>query len=435
MSSGPSSGQAVNRAPRLWSRLRTDFADFPRPFWVLMAGTLIYAVGVDMCYPFQTLFLNSDLHIPVATIGLVLGVVGLAGLPFQVLGGAFADRVGRRGVLALGICGSMTLYIGLGLAHGLPMAVAVLAFEAAFGWSMFITASNAMVADLVAVQRRSEAFGIGRTAINLGMIGGPAVALLVLGTPPAYRTLFIAAGCVCGIFLAIVLVFVRETRPMASIHRRGLGLRGYAQIARDRRFLLFSGVALLPLYGFGQIWSTFPVALHQALGLSAGQWARLLLVWAVGASVLQYPVIRLLRSVNGLSLLGIASVALGLSLGLAPLSPLGWATYALMLLASFGIVLLMPVASAVVSELAPTELRGRYMSAWTFVYLGGSALGPIFGGFAVAVLGPRVAFLIVGIAGLLGGILFPLLRPRLDLHRFRAQDDAEILLQPPSHVS
>jgi len=399
-------------------RIVTNVAAFPPQFWLLMGGTLIYAVGVDMCYPFETLYLNGALHVPVGTIGLILGVVGLAGLPFQFVAGSIADLVGRRGVLMVGICGSMTLYIGLGLAHMLSLVVFVFLIEAAFGWSMFITASNAMVADLIVPGRRGEAFGIGRTAINLGMIGGPLIALVVLSAYPGYRVLFVAAGGVCGIFLLITALGIRETRPHTTHKATHAGLGGYGHVLRDRRFLMFSAVALLPLYGFGQIWSTFPVALHEALGTTAAQWATLLLAWAISASALQYPVMRLLRERDPLILLAGASMLLGIGLGAAPLVQQSWMTYILMVVISLGVVLLMPVSSTVVAALAPLSLRGRYMSVWTIVYLGGSALGPIFGGHAIASLGPRGAFVVVGIAGLGGAALFPLLRllPGMRLH-------------------
>jgi MFS family permease len=429
------SGQHRRYRPRLSARLVDGAAEFPAQFWLLMGGTLVYVIGVDMCYPFETLYLNGSLHIPIATLGLVIGLVGFAGLPFQLLAGVAADRIGRRGVLMVGICGSMTLYIGLGLAHGLLLVTVVFFLEAAFGWSMFITATNVMVADLVRVNRRAEAFGIGRAVINSAMICGPLIALLFLGPRPAYRILFVVAGAICGIFLVIVLLWVRETRPVRGPE---MSLRqafsGYGHIVRDRQFLLFCLVALLPLYGFGQIWSTFPVALHDALGVSARQWAVLLLVWAVGASVLQYPVVRLLRKTNPLVLLAASSALLGIGLGAAPLAPLGWATFALMLVVSLGVVLLMPVASAVVAELAPVQLRGRYMSAWTIAYLGGSALGPTFGGYAIHELGPRPAFLVVGAAGICGAAMFPLLRIRTGPRAAPVDETDTGLEQPPVHV-
>ena len=393
---------------RTLNRAARSLREFPPQFWLLTAGILVYVVGVDMCFPFETLYLNNGLHLSMTVVGLVLGAAGLAGLPFQILGGAFADRFGRRGVLVLAVCGSAVLYVGLALSHSLLQVVAVVLIEAAFGWSMFLTASNAMVADLTSERRRAEAFGIVRTAINGSMVVGPLVALAFLGAHPDFRLLFAVGGAVCLVFLVIILGALRETRPAAA--GRSPAAAGYGHILHDRRFLAFCAVALLPFYGFGQVVSTFPVAMQETHGISAGQWARLVLAYALGLSLLQFPVVRLTRAWNPLLLLSGASALIGLGLGLGPLLPWGWPSVALVLLVSLGVVVLIPVASTVVAALAPVELRGRYMGAWTIVYLGGYALGPLCGGYALDAMGGRHAFLVVGAAGLAGAVCFPLLR-------------------------
>jgi MFS family permease len=421
--------------PTVSSRLAKSLGEFPAQFWLLTGGTLIYVIGVDMCYPFETLYLNGSLHIPVSTIGLVIGLAGFAGLPFALLGGLFADRIGRRGLLMVGVCGSITLYVGLALAHGLLVVAIVFTVEAAFGWSMFITATNAMVADLTPVGRRAEAYGIGRLAVNGAMVVGPLIALLFLGPHSAFRPLFITAGGVCCIFLVITALRIKETKPAPARTPTASGyLTGYRQVLHDRRFLMFCSLMLLPLYGFGQIWSTFPVALHEAVGVTPSRWAKLLLVWALGASVLQYPVVRLLRSRDFFLLLAAGSALLGLGLGVTPLVPWGWATFALILVISLGAVLLMPIAATVVAEMAPAELRGRYMGVWTVVYLGGSAIGPTAGGLAISALGARNAFVIVGAAGLCGAVLFSLFRLLIGPTRHRAAEPQRGL-EPPAHVS
>ncbi len=110
---------------RPFDRAAGSLSEFPPQFWLLTAGILVYVVGVDMCFPFETLFLRNGLHISIGVVGLVLGVTGLAGLPFQILGGAFADRFGRRGVLAVAVCASAVLYVGLALSHSLLQVVVV----------------------------------------------------------------------------------------------------------------------------------------------------------------------------------------------------------------------------------------------------------------------------------------------------------------------
>jgi MFS family permease len=129
----------------LTTRVGGELRTLPRQFWLLVAGTFVYAAGVEMCYPFETLYLNQRLGLSMTSIGIIIGVTLFAGLPFQIVGGAIADRFGRRPVLILAICACMALYIGLGVARQLWVVVALLAFEAAFGWAQYLTASNAMV--------------------------------------------------------------------------------------------------------------------------------------------------------------------------------------------------------------------------------------------------------------------------------------------------
>ena len=46
------------------------------------------------------------------------------------------------------------------------------------------------------------------------------------------------------------------------------------------------------------------------------------------------------------------------------------------------------------------------MGAWTLVYMGGYALGPLIGGVVLDAVGGRAAFALVGACGLLGAALF-----------------------------
>jgi len=377
---------------------------------LLIAGTFVYATGVEMCYPFQTLYLNQRLGLSMTSIGVIIGATLFAGLPFQIVGGAVADRFGRRPVLILAICAGMALYIGLGVAHQLWLVIALFAFEAAFGWAQYLTASNAMVTDLTPLSRRAEAFSISRVALNAGITIGPLVAAPLISFDPTFRTSFLGAGLVCGVFLVMVLTLFKETRP-PSTGRGSIGsaFRGYGQVLRDRRMLAFCVVALLPLYGFGQIWVTMPIVLGDLHGVSAGMWGILLVVYGASTAILQYPVVRVLGRFDHMLLLALASLCVGIGTGGAAFVPWPF-TFACVIVISLGIVLLIPISSTVVSHLAPTALRGRYMGSWTMVYIGGYALGPLLGGWAVDALGGRGAFAVVAATGLLGALLFPLLR-------------------------
>ncbi len=421
----------------LTGRLRDEARTFPRQFWLLTLGIFIYLIGVESAYPFETLYLNGRLGVTMTTVGLILGVTVLAGLPFQIVGGALTDRLGRRPVLFFGVAGSAALYAAFGLAHDLTQLVAFIAWEAAFGWPMYLTASNAMIADLTPLERRTEAFGITRVALNAGMVVGPLLAGSVLVVDPSFRASFLLGAAICCVFLVIIVVGIRETRPgrddhpgpprnatarplersrsgesPATARTRRVGLGGYAVVLRDRRFVLFCLAALLPLYGFGQLWSIFPVALEKAQGLSPESWSRLLALYALTGTLVQYPLVRVVRRRDSMLLMAAASALIGVGMGAAVWLPHGWATRGLMLVISLGVMLLIPISTTVVSRLAPVALRGRYMGAWTLVWLGGYALGPLFGGLTLDSLGARGAYLLVALTGLGGAALFPLLRAR-----------------------
>jgi MFS family permease len=134
-----------------------------------------------------------------------------------------------------------------------------------------------------------------------------------------------------------------------------------------------------------------------------------LVVYGLCMVVVQYPVVRVAGRRDLMLALALSCLAQGLGIGIAPFVP--WpATLACIAAIAFGVVLLIPIASAVVSRLAPVELRGRYMGVWTLVYMGGYAIGPLLGGWALDRLGGRVSFALTAGVCLLGVVCFPLLR-------------------------
>jgi len=420
----PGPGAAVRRRRRrstagpalrsVRSRRAAITAVFPRQFWLLAAGIFVLLSGIDMCYPFETTYLNTRLHVSMTVIGLVLGLPLFASMPLHMLGGALADRYGRKPIMVAGIGVVVVLYLTFATASAMWQIGIAVALEAAFGWALFLTGSNAMIADLVVFERRAEAYSITRTAQHVGMVIGPLAAAAVIAADPTYRSIFFAGAGICALYVAIVLTLFRETRPVATGRQPfAATLRGYGQVLRDRRYLVFCAVTLLPLYGFGQIWSMLPVMLRDRHGASAHTWALLLTFYAATVAVLQYPVIRGVRGRNPLLMMAAASLLVGVGFAGTVLAPFGGLTLLFVFLLGQGVVLLIPISSTVAAELAPPALRGRYMGVWTLVQMGGYALGPTFGGWAMDSLGSGGGALIMGAAGGLGGLLFLIMARRV----------------------
>ncbi len=342
------------------------------------------------------------------------------------------------------------MYGSLAFVHGVvPICIAVFC-DRALGWPLFLTASNAMVADLVRARLRPEGYSLVRLMIGAGEIVGPLIAWALLAAGFGLSLLFVLAGAGCFAFLVFTLVALRETRPRVARHVRSTtisegppvyGVRdviripsrrrsrrrkpaaapqGYRRVLGDRRFCAFCAISLLPLFIFGQTYSTFPVLLTSYLHVPRADYGLLMSYMALVIVVTQYPSVRAIKKMDPMFQVAVASVLFGCGIGLSAFMPAAWPL--LVTIAALGLAqaIFGPVTSTIVAHLAPVELRGRYMGAWTFVWMAGQgSLGPIFGGLLLASFGFHVTYLVIVAFGLAGAALYPLLRTSAGVARRR----------------
>jgi MFS family permease len=404
-------------------------------FWLNFGAMFLYLASSSFVFPYLGLYMRDTLGISLTLVGVVQGVSSFAGMPFQVLGGFWADRRGRRGVLLLSLLASAVLFAALAFVHAFWLVVTLVIAQGALGWPMFLTASNAIVADLVPPHRMAEAYGLMRVAMNAGVIAGPAIAGLALAGGARFRELFITAAVGCAALYLLVLMRLRETRPAGTLRaatagggalatppggdQTALGAAvdpfvmespgGYRSVLHDRRFLALCAVSLLPLFCYGHIVTTLPVYLSSFHRVPASTFGLLISFNGLLILVVQYPLIRGLQTRDHLLLAGVASALLGVGIGGAVAGGQIWWLIVIMVLFTIGEMIFVPISSSIVAALAPEAARGRYMGVWSLVWVGGQAVAPTTMGWAMSGLG-RASYLIVIAAGFAGAALFVVLR-------------------------
>lgn len=387
---------------------RTSRPPLSPVFWVLFWGSLVNRaasfVGV-----FLALHLTQDLAISRATAGWIVGCWGIGGLLASPVAGVLTDQVGRR----------ITMLLGLVLGGSCVLAIAfvadvhllfVLAFLGGATSQLFFPACNATIADVVPTADRPRAWGLVYWAVNLGLAIGFVVGGVV---PDRYLwLLFVADAGTTFVCAAIVALRVPETRPADARHEPAL--RGLARVAADRTFLAFAGLHLMALMVFTQFQLALPLDM-KAHGHGSRSFAWVMAFNCAGVVALQPWLTPRLRRFDGSRLLAIASLLFGLGYGLNALVPglarslaelglggaHGWGL-ALYLagaaLWTVGEVIGFPVASALVADLAPVALRGRYQGAFAMVWGMSMGLSPILGGQVIDRLGAPVLWaLCVGV--------------------------------------
>jgi hypothetical protein len=110
----------LHRMPGLRTRLGNLSADLPPEFWFLWLGTVINRLG-GFVVPFLSLYLTSELGVPVGEAGVVVALFGAGSFAAQLTGGELTDRLGRRPVLLLSLLGAPPLMLALGFAHDLGL--------------------------------------------------------------------------------------------------------------------------------------------------------------------------------------------------------------------------------------------------------------------------------------------------------------------------
>ena len=380
------------------TRLRATFSAFPRPFWVLVAGTFVNRTGL-VVLPFLALFLVGErgFSVPAATVAVSL--YGAGAFVGGFVGGWLSDRVGRRPVLLASLAGAALPVAGLAVATG---AAALYALAAAFGLlaEMYRPAVSAAVADLVPETagpdggaKRARAYAVVYWAINLGAAVGPALGGLIAAR--TYAGLFVLEGATLLAYAGLVAVAVPETRPApAASASPALSL---GPVARDGVLAALAAVVLLVGVGFYQLFSTLPLAMA-ADGLSELDFGLVVSVNGVLIVAVGLPVAAWMgRHQTGWPLpAAVALIAAGLALQVPAASLAGYAACALVW--TVGEMAFLPIVPTLVSRLAPDGLRGSYQGVYHGAWGLAKMLGPVLGGLVLA--GSGAAALWLGAAAL-----------------------------------
>lgn len=387
---------------RLLEAIRSTAGGLPRAFWTLWAGALVNRVGTFVV-PFLALYLTERRGLPVSRTGLIVSLWGLGAAAASPVGGWLADRVGRRptmvGALALGGA-SM---IALGLAEQ-PEVIAPATLLVGFLGELYRPGLVAAVSDLVPAADRVRAFGLVYWAVNLGMAVAVSVGGLLASV--SYLLLFVADGATTLVFGFLVWRWVPETRPGHGAPRparpageRGAFVAGLLAPYRDRVFLAFLGLTSVLALIFMQ--HQLALALDMtAHGVTKAQFGSILAVNGV-LIVLFQPIVA--RAIGGrdrslVIAAGSVLVALGFGLNAVVHTP---ALYALgVVVWTFGEMATLPVGTAVVADLAPAELRGRYQGANGLAFGLGSFVAPALGALVLQRLGSAAVWTGCLVAGL-----------------------------------
>lgn len=341
----------------------------PRPFWYLWSGTLLNRLGAFVA-PFLSLYLTAERGFSVGRTGVVLTLFGLGSALSQPIGGALADRIGRRRTMVLGLTTAATALLAVGAARTLLiLGAAVLVYGLCL--DLYRPASQAAVADLVPDDDRPRAFALQFWAVNLGFSIATPLGGYLAGR--GYWLLFVLDALTSLAFALLILRGVPETRP----HTTGTAGR-LADVLRDRLMLATVACVLLQAMVYMQAYLTLPLA-FAADGLGPGAYGLAISLNGVLIVALQPLLLAALDRRRRGRLLLAAMVLQGTGFGMTGFADGIPMHVAAIVVWTAGEILAAGQLGALVASLAPVHLRGRYMGAFGMSFGLAAFLAPAVG--------------------------------------------------------
>jgi predicted MFS family arabinose efflux permease len=217
------------------------------------------------------------------------------------------------------------------------------------------------------------------------------------------------------LYSLLLVFFAHETLPVRSVktdttspHER---LAGYPAILGDRAFMSFLITFTMVTVCAVLMWTIMPVYANRTFGISENIYKWIPATNAIMVVTLQTLTTRATKRYLPLLVLSIGSFFYAIAVGSVAFAQSFVGFWIAIIIMTIGELILAPTSSTYVANLAPIEMRGRYMSLFGLSWPIGAGVGPLIGGILSDTLGPRATWF--------GGLAIGLLSAAIFLHLFR----------------
>jgi MFS family permease len=287
-------------------------------------------------------------------------------------------------------------------------------------------ARQAIIADLLPEEKRAQGFGLYRVTFNLSHAIGPILGGLL--AVRSYLPLFFIDIVLSLLAAVILFAYLPETLPWKGAEEEqetvGQTFGGYFRVFKDSFFVVFLLASALLVLVFTQVHGTLAVFLRDSHGVTAQQFGLLMGLNGAMVVLFQFPITRKIEGRPPFLIL-----ALGTLFTLVGFGMFGFVSgYVLFIMAlviiTVGEMLFAPVSQAMAADIAPEDMRARYMAVYGFSWMIPSAVGIYLAGLVMDNYDPRVVWFLAAFIGVLAVLAF------LGLHvRYSQMKEPEIKLE------
>ena len=258
------------------------------PLVVIFTTVFLDLIGFGIIIPLVGIY---GRHYGATTFELaILGsIYSLMQFFFSPIWGRMSDKVGRRPILLMSLCGSTLSYFLFAFAHSLYFLIFSRALAGIFAAN--ISTAQAYIADVTKPEDRAKGMGLIGAAFGIGFTLGPplgGISAAKLGLPAPG----IIAGVFCGLNLLLAIFRLKESLPAEirtlnqNRHEKGARLAQWEtlqRVVKDPALFLPVISTFFAVFAFSNLEQVFSLFLQTKFQLStedAGYKTGLVLMWS-----------------------------------------------------------------------------------------------------------------------------------------------------------
>jgi MFS family permease len=368
-----------------------------------VAGT--FAAGTALVY---TIYRETQSTAWIsATMLLTWAVIGF----FSPLAGALGDRFDRRRVMIVSESAAALCWFAMAFVTQSPAVLLAIAFASSVVEVAYFPASSAAIPNVAGEEHLSWAnslLSVGRYAgLTFGPIAG-GLLVAVIGPEWVFAANGVSYLASVALTWSVRADFADPEREKESEEHRGV-LAGFRFVRRDRVLRLLALSFMVFIVGMATTLVADPV-LADEFGTGSLGFGLITALWGAGTIAGVWLGRRITEDSEGRWMVGCSVLVALTGFGVA-LSP--WFGLVLFWMFAFGATdgPTQVIEQNLLQRRSPDVVRSRVMGAWETLMHGSLVVALVAGGWIVSALGPRGAYAIGGVTGLVGAaLLLPFLK-------------------------
>lgn len=377
---------------------------------VVFSTILIDFIGFSVLIPVLPLYAERFGATPFQ-VGLFLTVYALAQLLFLPVWGWVSDRVGRRPVLLVSLCGTVASFVVLALANSIGIIYVARAFSGFFAAS--IGTAQAVVIDVTPPSQRARGMGVIGAAFGAGMIVGPMIGGVLARF--GEKVPFYGIAALAALNFIVAWWRLPESRP-AELRPSGWRDLGRSLVptpvrlfmaVHERRIGLYLYLFFHMFTAFAVVESMITLFLGKRFGADMFD-AGLFFAWVGLFLVITQSVLlrRLVDDLGEVRLVGIGLVVMAVGLAAVAVAPAFHWFYLVGPVIAFGNGITFPSFTSLFSKACEAEQAGELLGQSQSMATTGRVVGSAVAGFIMERWGLGVPFLLAGAMMLVSLFIF-----------------------------